>query len=195
MNTHARIIIVSSAIVYTHARQRAALHHAHVNTRARVIIVSSVIIDTHARQRAALSLLSLSLSSTPTRGTQHVALDRRAHRITSQHVHDQHVTTVTIISERHPTLRPRHTHDSTATTMGGDRYGATVRTEGAHASDHQHLHATPPSVFGEAYTRGQWLLALLILQSTSSVVLQNYETLIKENLVITLFLTMLVGAG
>ena len=79
--------------------------------------------------------------------------------------------------------------------MGGERYGATVAPP-AHLSEHHHLHAPPtPSVVAEAYTRGQWLLALLILQSTSSVVLQNYETLIKENLVITLFLTMLVGAG
>ena len=50
-------------------------------------------------------------------------------------------------------------------------------------------------VIPEAYTRVRWLLGLLILQSTSSVVLSQYEDLIKENIVITLFLTMLVGAG
>lgn len=51
------------------------------------------------------------------------------------------------------------------------------------------------TVVGEAYTRGQWLLGLLVLQSSSSVVLQSYETLVRDNIVITLFLTMLVGAG
>ena len=49
-------------------------------------------------------------------------------------------------------------------------------------------------VIPEAYTRVRWLLGLLILQSTSSVVLSQYEDLIKENIVITLFLTMR-GAG
>lgn len=41
----------------------------------------------------------------------------------------------------------------------------------------------------------RWLLGLLVLQSMSSVVLENYEQLIKDHLVVTLFLTMLVGAG
>jgi Mg/Co/Ni transporter MgtE len=34
-----------------------------------------------------------------------------------------------------------------------------------------------------------------VLQSTSSVVLDSYQQLLKEHLVVTLFLTMLVGAG
>lgn len=50
-------------------------------------------------------------------------------------------------------------------------------------------------VIPEAYMRVRWLLGLLILQSTSSLVLSQYEDLIKENIVVTLFLTMLVGAG
>ncbi len=47
----------------------------------------------------------------------------------------------------------------------------------------------------EAYTRGRWLLGLLVLQSSSSFVLDNFKDLLKENIVVTLFLTMLVGAG
>jgi Mg/Co/Ni transporter MgtE len=43
--------------------------------------------------------------------------------------------------------------------------------------------------------RGQWLLGLLCLQSLSSFILEANEGLIREHLVITLFLTMLVGAG
>lgn len=41
----------------------------------------------------------------------------------------------------------------------------------------------------------RWLLGLLVLQSSSSVVLEKYEALIQEHLFVTLFLTMLVGAG
>jgi len=51
------------------------------------------------------------------------------------------------------------------------------------------------AVFAEARSRGQWLLGLLVLQSSSSVVLQQYADLVRDNIVITLFLTMLVGAG
>ena len=50
-------------------------------------------------------------------------------------------------------------------------------------------------VFAETYARVRWLLGLLILQSMSSVVLSGYEDLIRENIIVTLFLTMLVGAG
>mmetsp|Transcript_31474 Transcript_31474/g.102551 ORF Transcript_31474/g.102551 Transcript_31474/m.102551 type:complete len:204 (+) Transcript_31474:2-613(+) len=51
------------------------------------------------------------------------------------------------------------------------------------------------SVYHEALSRGQWLVALLILQSASGVILQKYSALIQEHLVVTVFLTMLVGAG
>jgi len=51
------------------------------------------------------------------------------------------------------------------------------------------------SVADEAWARGRWLLALLVLQSTSSMVLDSYQQLLKDHLVVTLFLTMLVGAG
>ena len=47
----------------------------------------------------------------------------------------------------------------------------------------------------EAYDRGKWLIGLLVLQSSSSFVLDSYQDLIREHLVVTLFLTMLVGAG
>lgn len=50
-------------------------------------------------------------------------------------------------------------------------------------------------VLAEAWSRGKWLLGLLVLQSMSSVVLDSYQELLQNHLVITLFLTMLVGAG
>ena len=43
--------------------------------------------------------------------------------------------------------------------------------------------------------RRRWLLGLLVLQSTSSMVLDLYQDLLRNHLVVTLFLTMLVGAG
>lgn len=41
----------------------------------------------------------------------------------------------------------------------------------------------------------RWLLGLLVLQSMSSFVLDSYQELLRNHLVVTLFLTMLVGAG
>lgn len=38
-------------------------------------------------------------------------------------------------------------------------------------------------------------MGLLVMQSMSSFVLENYKDLIQQHLVVTLFLTMLVGAG
>jgi cation transporter-like permease len=70
------------------------------------------------------------------------------------------------------------------------RDGGAARVEDGLVDD-----AEVVGVIPEAYTRVRWLLGLLFLQSTSSVVLSRYENLIKENIVITLFLTMLVGAG
>jgi len=56
---------------------------------------------------------------------------------------------------------------------------------------------SPPqfSAAEEAIARGKWLLGLLIVQSTSSFVLASYEELLRDHIVVTLFLTMLVGAG
>jgi hypothetical protein len=49
--------------------------------------------------------------------------------------------------------------------------------------------------FGQARIRGRrrWLLGLLVLQSMSSFVLDSYQELLRNHLVVTLFLTMLVG--
>ena len=51
------------------------------------------------------------------------------------------------------------------------------------------------TVLDEAWKRGTWLLGLLVLQSSSSVVLERYADLVKDHIEITLLLTMLVGAG
>lgn len=57
------------------------------------------------------------------------------------------------------------------------------------------LKADGGSVAAEAFTRGRWLLGLLVVQSTSSLVLDAYGGLLRDHIVVTLFLTMLVGAG
>lgn len=57
---------------------------------------------------------------------------------------------------------------------------------------------TEPPAMGpveEAVVRGKWLLGLLVLQSSSSLILDRYQDLLKEHVVVVLFLTMLVGAG
>ena len=53
----------------------------------------------------------------------------------------------------------------------------------------------PFSAIEEAFVRGRWLLGLLVLQSSSSFILDRYQVLLKEHVVVVLFLTMLVGAG
>lgn len=58
----------------------------------------------------------------------------------------------------------------------------------------QHMQAPSHQACAPVFRR-RWLLGLLVLQSTSSFVLESYQQLIKENLVVTVFLTMLVGAG
>jgi hypothetical protein len=46
-------------------------------------------------------------------------------------------------------------------------------------------------VTNEAVARGRWLVGLMAAQSLSSLILDNYSELLREHLVITLFLTML----
>jgi Mg/Co/Ni transporter MgtE len=60
-------------------------------------------------------------------------------------------------------------------------------------------HAAPPSpgargaakIGAEALSRGRWLVGLMAAQSLSSVILDRYSGLLREHLVVTLFLTML----
>ena len=75
---------------------------------------------------------------------------------------------------------------------------AAVQTYAAGGGEDTKCRATgagPQAVVAEVVFRGRWLCALLILQSLSGSVLSYFEELIRKHLVITLFLTMLVGAG
>jgi Mg/Co/Ni transporter MgtE len=49
----------------------------------------------------------------------------------------------------------------------------------------------PAQVLSESMSRGRWLVGLMAAQSLSSVILDRYSALLREHLVITLFLTML----
>ncbi|EFC41567.1 predicted protein [Naegleria gruberi] len=51
------------------------------------------------------------------------------------------------------------------------------------------------SIFKIVYKRGIWLILLLILQSFSSFILAKFESLIEKHIIISLFLTMLIGTG
>ena len=55
------------------------------------------------------------------------------------------------------------------------------------------LHRTcvAPQIVTEALSRGRWLVGLMAAQSLSSVILDRYSDLIRDHLVVTLFLTML----
>jgi cation transporter-like permease len=54
---------------------------------------------------------------------------------------------------------------------------------------------TVPRIAVEVWGRSAWLVVLLILQSFSSFILESYAELISTHVVVTFFLTMLVGAG
>lgn len=43
--------------------------------------------------------------------------------------------------------------------------------------------------------RSKWLVGLLLLQSVSSVIMRRYEGMLEQNVILTLFLTMLIGTG
>jgi cation transporter-like permease len=47
----------------------------------------------------------------------------------------------------------------------------------------------------EALERGRWLIGLMLLQSTSSWILNQYTGLLEQHMIVISFLTMLVGAG
>ena len=49
---------------------------------------------------------------------------------------------------------------------------------------------TSQDVFNEVWERGKWLVVLMIFQSLASIVLAQFEDLIKAHVVIALFLTM-----
>jgi hypothetical protein len=53
--------------------------------------------------------------------------------------------------------------------------------------------SAPPrlQITNEAVSRGRWLVGLMAAQSLSSIILDRYSDLLREHLVITLFLTML----
>lgn len=52
-----------------------------------------------------------------------------------------------------------------------------------------------PKTLEELYIRGRWLIGLLVLQSSSGLVLQRYESLLQRHVVVTIFLTMLVSVA
>ncbi len=79
-------------------------------------------------------------------------------------------------------------------------YACALHAAHQHTKEHQRTSQQQQACYTAATIlfaccRGRWLLGLLILQSTSSFVLDQYQELLREHLVVTLFLTMLVGAG
>ncbi|CAM9305192.1 unnamed protein product [Pylaiella littoralis] len=79
--------------------------------------------------------------------------------------------------------------------QNGSSCGFGMEAEAGTTGGGEFAEAGPIDPVSESYDRGRWLLGLLILQSTSSFVLDKYQDLLREHVVVTLFLTMLVGAG
>ncbi len=50
-----------------------------------------------------------------------------------------------------------------------------------------------PPLYFRVWQRASWLIALLLIQSVSSGILKNFEELLNRHMIITFFLTMLVG--
>ena len=45
------------------------------------------------------------------------------------------------------------------------------------------------------YERSKWLIGLLLFQSVSSIIMKRFDTMLAEHVIISLFLTMLIGTG
>eukprot|EP00802_Teleaulax_amphioxeia_P004388 Tamp_04392.p1 GENE.Tamp_04392~~Tamp_04392.p1 ORF type:complete len:360 (-),score=96.87 Tamp_04392:1898-2977(-) len=65
----------------------------------------------------------------------------------------------------------------------------------SHLSDDADMEWASTQVLAEVWERGKWLVVLMIFQSIASMVLAQFEDLIKAHVVIALFLTMLIGSG
>lgn len=66
----------------------------------------------------------------------------------------------------------------------------------AQVSEHIRQESAAGSSFGATFrSRATVLVTLMIMQSFTGLILSSFEELVQDNVVITLFLTMLVGAG
>ena len=65
----------------------------------------------------------------------------------------------------------------------------------ADTRDPPYLSMSFDSIFTVVWKRTSVLVSLLLVQSLSQFILERYETLISRHVIISLFLTMLVGAG
>jgi len=52
---------------------------------------------------------------------------------------------------------------------------------------------TPTSMM--FFERSKWLVGLLLLQSVSSIIMRHFDAMLAEHVILTLFLTMLMGTG
>jgi cation transporter-like permease len=98
------------------------------------------------------------------------------------------VCTIKSQAQRHSFLRPVPRHTKFLLLRN-------ARSDDGKADEHSVQSQRRSSILQESWVRGRWLLALLLLQSSSSAVLERFEDLIEDHIVITFFLTMLVGAG
>jgi len=72
-----------------------------------------------------------------------------------------------------------------------DKYAKQRAMSGAVAT----MKANQKSTQAEFKSRSSVLVSLMIVQSVSGIILSRFDNLIKDHMIVTLFLTMLVGAG
>ena len=100
------------------------------------------------------------------------------------------------MSQRRQSLKLIETFDEQLATLTGDEYDRFVAHVRRRLDEKQEKEKTPETNEGNTvFSRVCLLSFLLILQSGSSFILQSFSELISRHILITMYLTMLVGAG
>ncbi|MDQ5940460.1 MAG: Magnesium transporter MgtE [Candidatus Dependentiae bacterium] len=84
------------------------------------------------------------------------------------------------------------TGDDVVTVMEEEASEDVYRMSGVGHIERSYFETSTSMMFFE---RSKWLIGLLLLQSVSSVIMRQYEKTLEENVILTLFLTMLIGTG
>jgi len=84
------------------------------------------------------------------------------------------------------------TGDDVVTVMEEEASEDVYRMSGVGRVERSYFETPTTMMFFE---RSKWLIGLLLLQSVSSVIMRQYERTLEENVILTLFLTMLIGTG
>ncbi len=105
-----------------------------------------------------------------------------------------HVAVATVTGDVHSRAAVSHTVQGVYVSdleSGGGSHGDVQKTKAERRERDEMMRR----VLKEALERGRWLIGLMLLQSTSSWILNQYTALLEQHMIVISFLTMLVGAG